>query len=142
MTHLEWIKPANIRELWPTIKPGIEKVESLSKEWIAEDVYLSLKLGTCNLHIVTIDGEYEGFIVTQQQDNHSIINLHIWIAYSKKNNHDMVVECMDSIKQWAEKIDAKYVTFGSVRKGFARQAIEYGFKASPLITYKFELGVQ
>ena len=139
MITIDWIKPAQIRDHWPLIKEGLKKVESLSKEWLVEDVYMSLRMGTCNLHILTIDGEYKGFTVTQQQDSYGSPVLHVWMGYSTADDFDILKECLNEIKLWAKAIEAKKITFGSPRKGWAKQAIKLGFKASPLITYTMDL---
>lgn len=134
---LEWIKPARIREIWPTIKPGLEDIEKRTSEWLIEDIYLTLITGQCNLHLCMVDNEYKGFTITQQQDNYGI-RLHIWCGYSTGKDFNILVECLDEIKEWARKIDAVKVTFSTARKGWTKHAVKLGFKQSPLITY--ELG--
>ena len=139
MITLEWIKPSQIRDVWPQIKEGLATLEDKQKEWLIEDIYMALKLGNCNLHKITDEHGYIGFIITQQQENYGVLTLHIWVGYSNRHNFNVVVHAFDSVREWAKSIDAKKITFGSHRKGWAKQAEKVGFTASPNIIYQMEL---
>ena len=136
---LSWVEQAKIREIWPIIKEGIEAVEATTDAWIAEDIYMALKLGTCILHIGKLNGEYKGFIITQQQDNYGTITLHIWAAYSHGQDFDIIVDSTNQAIEWAKKIKAEKITFSSTRKGWCRKIKQMGFVQSPLITYEMKL---
>ena len=129
---LEWIKPSDIRDKWPLIIDGVKQVEKNIDDWLAEDLYMSIKTGACNLHIGTIDGEYKGFIILQKQENFGLTLLHVWASYSNAKDFNILHECNAQIEEWAKAIEAKKITFSSTRRGWARQAIKLGFK--PTIT--------
>jgi len=83
-----------------------------------------------------VNGEYKGFTVTQQQDNYGTPLLHIWCAYSEGKDFDILKECMEKLDNMAKTIEANKITFGSSREGWAKQAINLGFKPNPTITYE------
>ena len=133
---LEWIKPSKLKENWSIIKPGLEKLVTLSDSWIVEDMYLSLLNGSCTIHIGKINNKYIGFVITQQLEANSVITLHVWAAYSSGNDFNMLYEVNDQITEWAKAIEAQKITFFSPRKGWIKQAAKLGFEASPMITYE------
>lgn len=124
---LEYVDPFNLKEAWKLIKTGVQKVTDLQSIFIAEDVYTEIKTGAAILHIAYVDNEYNGFVVTQNLQNHDGPVLHIWLAYSCKNTEGELLEVgLPIIKEWAQNISAKRVTFSSVRKGWAKNKL--GFK--------------
>lgn len=139
MITLEWVKPSQIRDTWPAIKEGLKKIEKSTDAWIVEDIYMAIKMGTCNLHVASIDGEYKGFLIVQQQENYGVIGLHIWAAYSNGMDFNILDNSMEQVKEWAKNVEAKKITFSSTRKGWTKQALKLGFQASPLITYQLRL---
>lgn len=136
---LEWIKPGNLRDVWPQVKEGLEQVEKTTDAWITEDIYMALKMGTCNLHIGTVNGEYKGFLILQKQDNYGSVSLHVWAGYSEGKDFNLLEQSTEQLIEWAQSVEAKKITFSSTRKGWAKQALKVGFKPSPLVTYEMKL---
>lgn len=139
MFKLEWIKPAQLRKYWPIIKEGVQIIEKSTDAWIAEDIYMAIKTGSCNLHVGTLDGKYIGFIIIQQQENYGVTSLHIWAGYSTAQKFDILELASEQFKEWGASINAEKITFSSTRPGWAKQAKKIGFEASPLITYEMKL---
>lgn len=131
--NLEYIEPTYISEIWETIKEGLGKVRKHGDDWLVEDVYMSLKLNQSILHVGYIDGEYIGFIITQQETTVSGPSLHIWCTYSKANDNRIFYECLPTLKEWAGRINAKKITFKSPRKGWEKKGRALGFEPTQVI---------
>jgi hypothetical protein len=137
-SNLRYIKQGDIQDVWETIKPGLDKIASATDEWIAEDIYMALKLNTCSLFLCEINGNYKGFVVSQKQENYGKVKLHIWAAFSQANDYNVLENSMDEIKSWANNIEAKKITFSTTRKGWEKVAPKLGFEKT-LTTYEIAL---
>jgi len=138
-TSLKWIKPSNIREIWPTIKPGIDIIEGKTDTWIAEQLYHLILTGSVSLHIYYEDKKYTGFIITQQYEFCGEKTLHIFAAYSKGNDFDILKENTETIKEWGRNIEATKITFSTRRKGWLKVGPKLGYQPSSLVTYELKL---
>ena len=133
-----WIKPGELRSVWAMIKPGIDKVARTTDAWITEDIYVAIKTGAVNLHVVYQDGEYKGLTVTQQQDSYGEVTLHVWAAYSQGHDFNILEQSVEQFKEWGKAVNAKKITFSTNRKGWAKQALKLGYKPT-LTTYELKL---
>ena len=128
-----FIKPEDLQGYWPIIKEGLEKVAKHGDHWIPEDIYAVVKTGNANLHIGYSNG-YAGFIISQQVQAYDGPVLHIWAAYSEKEN--LLESGMVHFREWAKNINARRITFDSPRKGWKKVGEKLGFKPA---TIKYEL---
>ena len=92
---------------------------------------MALMTGACNLHTGYQDGEYQGFLITQQQEQYGTTALHIWAAYSEGLN--LLEVTMAQIREWAKAINADRITFSSSRRGWARTGMKLGFEPTMTI---------
>lgn len=61
---IHWGHEADIRAIFPTIRPGIEKIIATNGEpYVPEDVYMSLIAGSTDLYVGYRGDEYAGFAV-------------------------------------------------------------------------------
>lgn len=131
-----WIEPNEIADFWDEIRPGLEVVAKKGNGWIPEDVYVSVKTGAANLHLLYDDETLVGFTVTTQGQDHNGVFLHVWATYSFGQNqayHDAVFNQLDD---WAMNIKAKKITFHSPRKGWEKVGEKYGYKPTQIIFEK------
>lgn len=62
----EPVHPENIRQVWPDILPGLQRVIEKGKaKWQAEDMYAALKYARATLYLAT--GERSGFFVLERK---------------------------------------------------------------------------
>jgi len=128
MLTLEWVSPDDLHEHWPVIREGLEKVAVAGAGWLIEDAYMLIKTNAANLHIGSLEGNYVGFIITQQVPTYAGLSVHIFATYSNANNFNLLHEAMPEIKEWAKNVGAKKLTFSSKRKGWEKQAEKLGFQ--------------
>ncbi len=131
--NITWIPPHKLKETWPLVKEGVEKVSATCDEWIPEDMYWLIKNKVVSLHVVDSDG-YAGFLITQKAESYDI-SLHVWAGYSARHDFNLLEQCTETLNEWAKTVGAKKITFATTRKGWARQALKLGFKPS-LQTYE------
>jgi hypothetical protein len=137
MNTLDYIAPDRIQSVWPTIRPGLEKVCAKSSDgWIPEDVYLSLKTGAATLHIGKGPDGYQGFLIMSQNAGFSGPVLHIWACYSEAHDFNLMIEHMAFIEGCAKNLGAKTITFTSARKGWEVQGVKIGFKPQTTVFAK------
>ena len=126
--EFRWVSPADLGQVWPTIRPGLEiTAKKAPGGWIPEDAYAELKNGSAVLHTVIKDNYYRGFIISKTFESYNGKVLLIWIGYSNDPNIDVITENVDEIMSWAKNINATKVQFQSPRIGFERIAPKIGF---------------
>lgn len=136
--EFQWVEPKNLRNVWETIKPGLEETAIKAPGgWIPEDVYMRIKSGEAVLHIVTANSRYRGFLVTQSIDSVEGRKMLIWIIYGDGSD-DLMTENMDQVRDWAANINAIKIQFQSPRKGWAKVAEKLGFEPVQVI-YEMEV---
>lgn len=108
------------------VKIGLEKIEA---DYLPEDLYYSLKIGSSTLHLADMDGEYGGFVVLTPLKTLSGQALHITAAYSTSIRK--LTEYIPEIVQMARGIGAREITLGSTRnweKYFSYKTTIYSMK--------------
>lgn len=136
MANLTYVAPIAIRQHWQMVRKGLEEV--LAKgggTWIPEDVYHYIKSGRAHLHMSDLGGYTSGFVVLEPVEDHDGMSLHIWAAWSKEG--DATETHMPELQEYAANINAKRITFSSVRAGWGRYAGKHGFKEQT-INYSME----
>ena len=127
--ELKYVAPEELNSVWPKVREDVLKVLSHSSDtWIPEDMYFALKNNTSTLHLGEEDGQYRGFLVLTPTVAYDGPVLHIWATYSNGNTGlELLTEGMEQIKQFANRMSAKRVTFFSPRKGWDKFGIALGF---------------
>lgn len=135
MIDLQWIEPARLHEVWEEVRTGLLEVQKAGDDWLAEDVYKSIKDGLSQLHMGYLEGDYKGFIVTQQIPGYKGLKLHIWAVYSNGSSKENLMElALPQVEEWAENIRATKITFSSNRRGWEKNRL--GFKPTVTIYEK------
>ena len=125
MTEFNFVPQQEIRNWWPTIKPGLDEIKEKSPEpWIVEDVYVDLFNQKSMLWIALENRHFVGFFVLQPLGH----ELHIWAAWTLENDYQVVEKGLQFIKNMARNSNVKYLTFSSHRRGWDRRAKAYGFR--------------
>ena len=119
--NVQYVKPENLRKIWPFVRQGLEVILRKSPEaWIPEDIYADCFAGRSLLWVFVEDTYPCGFVVLQPIGD----NLHIWCAYGK-GDFDAG---MDHVLRIAREGGARTISFDSWRKGWVRKAQALGFR--------------
>lgn len=125
MTEFNFVPQQEIRNWWPTIKPGLDEIKQKSPEpWIVEDVYVDLFNQKSMLWIALENMHFVGFFILQPLGH----EVHVWAAWTLENDYQVVEKGLQFIKNMARNSNAKYLTFSSHRRGWDRRAKAYGFR--------------
>lgn len=95
------IHPANIREVWDEVKPGLEATkQKISAPWRVEDVYSACLVGQAFLYLGA-----PGFVIVQPQENRlsGEPELLVWVAFSREQH---------SVERFQAAVDHVAVTGG------------------------------
>ncbi|SOY56033.1 hypothetical protein [Cupriavidus taiwanensis] len=134
----DFVHPQKLSDHWGKVREGLESLlASVECNWLPEDVYHALKTGKSTLHLCSDAGRFLGFVVLTPDTTYDGRVLHIWAAYST-TGRPMTEAFFPFIRQCAEAIDAKRISFASPRAGWGRVAKRLGFRAKD-VTYEFEL---
>lgn len=126
---LEYVNLSDLQKSWLLIREGMQKVcDHSGDSWIPEDAYMSLRNNQSTLHIGYLNGEYVGFLILTPSQSYDGPTLHIWATYSKANDFCVFENGIDTIKQYANNLNAKRITFMSPRKGWEKHGSKLGFK--------------
>jgi len=121
----KYVSVDELRNWWPSIKPGLEKVKTKSPEnWIVEDVYVDCFNQKSMLWVLIEDKRFVGFFILQPLGN----TMHIWVGWTLENNQQIVENGLKYIKILASQANSKYITFSSHRAGWQRRAAQLGFR--------------
>ena len=132
---LNYIHPDNLHEHWKLVRDGLGRIlERTQDRWIIEDVYHLLKTNSMGLYVQ--DGG-KGFAILQPVKGWDGMELFIFAGYSM-DDHDVISQDIDSIKDIARSINAKRIRFQTKRKGWEKRAEEYGYKLS-MVEYEVSL---
>ena len=131
-TTFDWVAPDDVTLIWDLILPGLEAVSQHGDHWRTEDVYLSLRQGQAALHLAFVDGQYGGFIVTLPSRGFDGPVLHVWAVYAVPRMRRVHEECFKKLRELADSIKARRITFTSPRKGWERLGEKFGF--APTLT--------
>lgn len=125
MMEYRFIPVEELRNWWASVRPGLETIKGRSPEnWIVEDVYTDCFNQKAMLWVLIENNHYEGFFILQPMGD----EVHIWAAYSQRNDEIIVKQALQFIKNMAREAGKKYLTFSSHRQGWNRRAKEYGFR--------------
>jgi hypothetical protein len=133
-----WIKPDDVTHEWDLILPGLEVVAQHGDHWRPEDVYMALRQGAANLHVIRTGGRYSGFIVAKPSYGYDGPVLHVWAAYAVPGMPSLRKATRDQLRQWARDMGARRITFTSPRKGWERLVRQLGFEPT-LTIYEQEV---
>lgn len=117
---IEYSHAPNIRQIFPIIRPGIEKIISTNREpYVPEDVYAALVCGGASLYVGYREGAYAGFAVLRQMafdfDTSPVLN--IWLGYSVDRAQGAFG--IEVAKAVAAAAGIERVVFSSPQKGWA-----------------------
>ena len=121
----KYVSVDELRNWWPSIKPGLEKVKTKSPEnWIVEDVYVDCFNQKSMLWVLIEDKRFVGFFILQPLGN----TMHIWVGWTLENNQQIVEIGIKYIKDLSRQGGMKYLTFSSHRRGWDKRSKQYGFR--------------
>lgn len=125
MIEFKFIPVDELRNWWPSVRDGINKIKTKSPEnWIPEDVYTDCFNQKAMLWVVLKDSHFYGFFILQPLGQ----ELHVWAAWTLENDYQVVQKGLQFIKNMAREANVKYLTFSSHRPGWERRAKAYGFR--------------
>ena len=111
MTEPITLEPCNIREVWDTIKPGLEAIKAEWPQlstWRVEDVYAAVIAEQAVLYAVE-----DGFAICNLDTNKysGETDLCIWIAYAYEGNRGgMLKKYLPSFIEVAKSLECSGVT--------------------------------
>jgi hypothetical protein len=114
------LEPQDLREVWDTIKPGLEAIKAAWPElstWLVEDVYASIKAKESVVY-VTEDGFAVCNVITDQYSGLS--DLFIWIAYSFQPGGNMIEKYLPSFIEVARDLGYRGVVTQSNHPALAK----------------------
>jgi len=125
MTEFKHIPVDELRNWWPSLRAGLNKIKTKSTEnWIPEDVYTDCWNQKAMLWVVLKNNHFYGFFILQPMGE----ELHVWAAWTLENDYQVVQKGLQFIKNMARDGGFKYLTFSSHRPGWGRRAQAYGFR--------------
>jgi hypothetical protein len=125
MIEFKFIPVNELRNWWPSVREGINKIKTKSPEnWIPEDVYTDCFNQKAMLWVVLKNNHFFGFFILQPIEQ----ELHVWAAWTLENDYQTVEKGLQFIKNVASEANFKYLTFSSHRPGWERKAKAYGFR--------------
>lgn len=125
MTEFKFIPANEIRNWWPNVREGLNKIKGHSPEnWIPEDVYTDCFNQKAMLWVAIQNNHFSGFFILQPMGE----ELHVWAAWTLENDYQLVEKGLQFIKNMAREGNVKYLTFSSHRAGWQRRAKAYGFR--------------
>ena len=127
---LSVVGPRMVNEYWNDIRSCLyDLLDRAPDTWKVEDVYMDIMTGSSVLYIAEDEDGLKGFTILKPFQQYGDLVIHIWIAYNKRE-HDNFLFAMDEVKDIAESMGARYITFSSKRKGCLRLCNEIGFVPS------------
>ena len=122
MIALSAIPATAIRDVWPLVKPGLDKMlEQYKDRWIPEDVYLALSTGAAFLYLIDIEQETHGFMVLKNFADTDGLALFVWVIYADPQmlkQEDRYEEILSQLDELARKVGAKRIRHYSHRGGW------------------------
>ena len=112
------LEELDIREAWPTIRPGLARLEDrFEPDWRGEDVYHACRAGEAHCFANVLSGEF--VILTPRTNEYTLEKeLFVWIAWSP----DPLAQdkYLDQLEDIARGIGAVKLIMRSPRRGFLR----------------------
>lgn len=122
---------------WDRVRIGLVEVKkATSDEWLPEDIYMALKMGSASLYIGEIEGKYAGFVVLRLINDFHSKNVEIWAAYSATKQPLMKL-FWPEIQKIGKQVGASRIRFTAAR-GWDAGAKMLGFIPKQTM-YEFNL---
>lgn len=132
--RFDHVQPSGLRNVWPTVKHGMEITSRYSKgNWIPEEAFSAILAGTMSLYLAIVDKRYAGFIVLQKRTGFNGQSLHIFSLYVKNEYGKYIDANMEQIEEIAKSHNCNRITFQSPRRGWERRGARLGFEAETVI---------
>ena len=136
MTEPTKLEPCNIREVWDTVRPGLEEIKARwpeSNTWRVEDIYAEVVNENAVLYMTE-----DGFAVCALETDRwtGAKDLFIWIAYSPNDKRGGILK-----KYWPSFIEvAKHLGCDGIQTGSLHPALAAFAELKPLhTTYRYEI---
>tara|TARA_Y100000310_G_scaffold345238_1_gene463011 strand:+ start:9502 stop:9972 length:471 start_codon:yes stop_codon:yes gene_type:complete len=129
--ELSIVLQEELAAIFPTIVPGIKRVklrDGGDVTWNEYTVFHELKLGTSELVIVTLDGDYAGFLVVTKAPTY----LFVWVAYSDLTGVDIFDIALTQLEDLARDAGCNAIKFGTTRRGWEKVGKKHGFFAEEI----------
>lgn len=126
MNEKSKLAPADYRQVWDSIRPGVEAAIKHQREGLrVEDVYCSLKLGEAYLFTCPT-----GFIIVREQLVGGLEkDLLVWLAYGQANDGRPVIESyQDQVEEIGRKSGCAGLQLTTCRPGMSKQLPALGWK--------------
>jgi len=123
--NVKFIPVDELRNWWPHIRPGLDKIKTKSPEnWIPEDVYTDCFNQKSMLWVTFEESRFSGFFILQPMGH----TMHVWCAWSLENRHETLENGLKFIKDIASQGKCKFISFSSHRAGWQKRAKQIGFR--------------
>lgn len=124
---LTFVHPDNLHDHWELVKTGLQRIlDRTSDRWKPEDVYHMLKSNVAGLYV---QDSGKGFAILQPTRGWDGNEMFIFAGYSV-DEHDVVAQEIEQIKDIARSIGAKRIKFQTKRRGWEKSAAEHGYMPS------------
>ena len=125
--RVEYVKPAELRQAWGFVRPGLEKIRARGhNSWIPEDIYTDCFEQRSMLWLCIKDDRAVGFFVLQP----NVETVHMWAAHLESIDPMDLAEGLRHARNICREGGATKLTFQSNRKGWERRAKSLGFRPS------------
>ncbi len=132
--RLDIVAPTNLRNVWPTVKKGMDITARVSKgNWIPEEAFTSIINGNMSLYVAVVDDKYAGFIILQKRAGFSGNSLHIFAFYVIHEFGQYIDPNMEQLEEIAKSCGCSRITFQSPRKGWERRGTRLGFEPETVL---------
>lgn len=127
--RLDLVAPANLRNVWGTVKHGMEVTARVSNgNWIPEEAFTSIINGNMSLYLCVVDKRYAGFLILQKRAGFSGSVLHIFAFYVIHEFGKHIDPNMEQLEEIAKSCGCTRITFQSPRRGWERRGTRLGFE--------------
>lgn len=128
-----------LREHFALLDEGVEAVAERCEHLgvISADVFTAAVNGDVLVHLVRLDGEVGGFMVshpTTQLGGES--NLHVWMLYLRPGIPDVMDEVVEELDFLAREQGCTGVTFNTTRPAWERRLARFGYKVESIALRK------
>lgn len=128
MKILKHVPSADIKNEWSHVRESLQKLlDKTNDSWLPEDVYCDIIAQNSWLYVGEDEqGDLLGFVVLSPLKQHNDLLLHIWVSVNY-SDPETVFFALDDVKEIAQNIGAKKITFSTVRKGLGKLTERAGF---------------
>lgn len=128
------LAPGEISSFWDRIVPGLDRIIDRSDgvDWRKEDIYHALKIGSA---IILVDpNAWQGFLICSPMDTFAGRVLWLWAAYGEKTADIDAYWAL--LNEFAREEGFDRIHFATQRRGMARAAKRYGYRAMSIVYEK------